>query len=71
MTDLNGRLLEAHARGDGAALVALYTQAADRAASDEAGFFYLTHAYVHALELGHAAAEALRARLVAAGRETA
>lgn len=71
MTDLEARLLAAHARGDRAALVDLYAEAADRAGPTDAGFFYLTHAYVYALEMGHAAADGLRARLVAAGRETA
>lgn len=71
MTDLEARLLAAHDRGDQPALVALYVEAADQARSQQAGYFYLTHAYIHALELGHAAAPALRARLVAAGRESA
>lgn len=70
MSDLDSRLLAAHARGDGAALAALYTEAADAAAAEEARYFYLTHAYVYALETGHAAAPALRARLTAAGRES-
>ncbi|TDK50778.1 hypothetical protein [Antarcticimicrobium luteum] len=69
MSDLDTRLLDAHAAGDHAALVALYTEAADRA-GDDARYFYLTHAYVYALEAGHALAPALRARLVAAGRES-
>jgi len=70
VSDLDTRLLTAHARGDRAALVALYTEAADGADADEARYFYLTHAYVYALEAGHRAAPALRARLVAAGRES-
>lgn len=70
MSDLQARLLTAHATGDGVALVALYTEAADRAVTEEAAGFFLTHAYVHALELGHGNALALKARLVAMGRET-
>lgn len=71
MSDLDTRLLAAHEAGDRDALVALYTEAADSAASHDAACFYLTHAYVFALELGHPAADRLRARLIAAGRETA
>lgn len=66
---LDDRLLAAHAAGDRDALVALYTEAAEAAASEGAAGFYLTHAYVFALERGHPAAPALRARLVAMGRE--
>ncbi|MBT8409393.1 MAG: hypothetical protein KJN93_07190 [Alphaproteobacteria bacterium] len=70
--DLDPRLLAAHARGDEAALVALYTAAADirEAAGDtEAACFYLTHAYVFALHLGHPETARLHGRLVAYGRE--
>ena len=69
MTELDAALLAAHAAGDGPALVGLYTRAANAAATPEAEAFYLTHAHVFALELGHPDAPALRARLVAAGRE--
>lgn len=69
MSDLDSRLLAAHAAGDKMALVALYSEAAERAGNSEAAWFYLTHAHVFALELGHPDAGALRARLVAAGRE--
>lgn len=71
MSDLDNRLLAAHARGDRAALVTLYSQAAQDAAEDSARYFYLTHAYVYALEAGHPQAPVLRAQLVAAGRESA
>ncbi|MDF1717903.1 MAG: hypothetical protein P1U53_15160 [Sulfitobacter sp.] len=71
MSDLESRLLAAHACGDRAALVTLYSAAAEDAAEDEARYFYLTQAYVYALEDGHPQAPALRARLVAAGRESA
>ncbi len=65
---LDERLLEAHARGDRAALVALYTQAADQAPDTDAACFYLTQAYVFALELGHPAAAALYQQLKAHNR---
>jgi len=71
VSDLDERLLAAHARGDRPALVALYCEAAEAARGDEARYFYLTHAYIHALEDNHPQAPALRARLVAAGRESA
>ncbi len=69
MSDLNAALLEAHARGDRRALIGLYMQAAEQAEALDAACFFLTHAYVHALELGDARAGALRARLVEHGRE--
>ena len=65
MSDLDARLLEAHARDDRAALVALYSEAAN---TDEARGFYLTHAFVFALESGAPEAPALRARLQEMGR---
>ena len=71
MTDLNDRLLDAHARGDRAGLVMLYEEAADDAASEPETGFFLTQAYVFALEIGHARTNALRERLVAMGRESA
>lgn len=69
MNDLGARLLEAHGRGDRPALVALYAEAAEAANDEDAAGFYLTHAYVYALELGHADAPALHARLVRMGRD--
>lgn len=68
MNDLNARLLAAHDAGDHRALVALYQQAAAQDA--EAQGFFLTQAYIFALETGHPDATALRAELVAMGRET-
>jgi hypothetical protein len=70
MSDLDDRLLAAHDRGDLPALMALYAEAADSASEEQACGFYLTHAYVFALELGSAAAPGLRERLIAMGRET-
>jgi len=70
--DLDARLLAAHSAGDWPALVALYTEAADmvQAGSDsEAECFYLTHAYVFALQVDATERIELNARLVALGRE--
>jgi hypothetical protein len=69
MNDLNQRLLAAHGADDRAALVDLYTEAADGANTLDAACFYLTHAYIFALDTGHVAAPALHARLKSHGRE--
>ncbi len=72
MSDLDDRLLAAHAAGDLPALVGLYAEAADgreAAGNIDAACFYLTHAYVFALDQGDARAGALHARLKARGRE--
>ncbi len=66
---LDVQMIAAHEAGDRAALIRLYTQAADAANDENAACFYLTHAYVFALEAGSDEAERLKARLVAAGRE--
>ena len=63
MTPLQDRLLAAHARDDRAALIGLYTEAADAADELDAACFYLTHAYIFALEKGDPAAERLYHRL--------
>lgn len=68
MTDLDARLLAAHAADDRSALVTLYTEAADAAARLDASCFYLTHAYVFALEMNHPAADTLLHRLKSHGR---
>lgn len=68
---LEARLLAAHEAGDRAALIRLYTEAAENAANDTARAFYLTHAYVFALESGATDAPVLKARLVEMGREPA
>lgn len=70
MSDLEARLLSAHETGDHWSLVDLYTEAANLSADVDAGYFYLTHAYVFAIELNHPNQHALRDRLVAGGRET-
>ncbi len=70
--DLDSRLLEAHAVGDLTALVALYTEAADLRETEgdiDAACFYLTHAYVFALQTGATEADQLRQRLWRHGRE--
>lgn len=69
MNDLDARLLQAHAANDTAALVDLYIEAAESAPSEDATGFYLTHAYVFALEIAHPSSADLRAQLVSMGRE--
>lgn len=69
MSDLDARLLAAHAAGDKAALVTLYRQAAEAASGAAATGFFLTQAYVFALDTGHPEASRLHARLVDMGRE--
>ena len=69
MTTLDDALIAAHEKHDRAALVALYQEAATQANTLEARCFYLTHAYVFALEAGLPDAPALRAALVTLGAE--
>lgn len=66
---LHEAMLAAHEAEDSQELIRLYTQAADIANDVDAACFFLTHAYVFALEAGAAEAPALRARLIAHGRE--
>ncbi|MCK0094243.1 hypothetical protein MWU60_01565 [Yoonia sp. F2084L] len=68
MTVLQDRLLDAHARNDRAALVGLYTEAADATRDVDAACFFLTHAYIFALELGDPAEQPLYRRLKDQGR---
>ncbi|MDX8352191.1 hypothetical protein [Cognatiyoonia sp. IB215182] len=65
---LDEALLDAHARDDRTALVTLYTRAADTAESIDATCFFLTQAYIFALETGDAASKSLHDRLRAFGR---
>ncbi len=68
---LDELLLAAHARNDHAALVQYYTMAADEreeAGDIDAACFYLTHAFVFALEHGAPEADELNLRLVQHGR---
>ena len=69
MDDLDQRLLVAHDTDDHKALVGLYTLAADAASDLDAACFYLTHAYIYALEQNPPDTDTLRARLKAYGRE--
>ncbi|MEM8632814.1 MAG: hypothetical protein AAGF74_16405 [Pseudomonadota bacterium] len=69
MNTLDDRLLAAHAADDRWALVDLYAEAADQTSDEVARGFYLTHAYVFALEVGHPDVPALHGRLKAMGRE--
>ena len=66
---LDAQMIAAHEARDLPALVRLYTQAADAANDVDAACFYLTHAYIFALDAGAAEAPALHARLKAHGRE--
>lgn len=69
---LEAALLAAHAANDQHALARLYSQAADHAETlddTEAACFFLTHAYVFALECGSSSAGPLNRRLSAYGRE--
>ena len=70
MSDLEAQLLAAHTAGDDTALIGLYTQAADYTADVDTECFFLTHAYVFALEQADPRAPTLRARLIAHGRES-
>lgn len=66
---LDAKMIAAHEAGDKPALVQLYSKAADEANDVDASCFYLTHAYIFALDSGAPETEALHARLVAQGRE--
>ena len=70
MTSLDTRLLAAHATGNKASLVTLYTEAANASQMDKAKGFYLTQAYVFALEINHAKTAVLRGKLIEMGRES-
>ncbi len=67
---LDQALLDAHERADSDALIHLYQQAAQEAETEQATGFFLTHAYVFALECGDTRASSLRHELVQLGRET-
>lgn len=69
--ELDRLLLDAHARHDHADLIRYYTMAADereQAQDIDAACFFLTHAFVFALESGAPEADALNRRLAAHGR---
>lgn len=68
---LHQQLLEAHAGQDLNSLMALYARAGksmETRGDIDAACFYLTHAYVYALELGAPELPSLQARLLAYGR---
>ena len=65
---LDQSLLNAHATDDITTLIQLYAQAADQTTDPEAAGFYLTQAYVYALEQGDNTTNALYRRLKATGR---
>jgi len=69
MSTLDADLLAAHAAGDAPALVQIYQRAAAETQYPDEAAFFLTHAMVFALDCGHADTDALRAQLVAMGRE--
>jgi hypothetical protein len=69
MKRLDTAILAAHAADDRRALARLYARAADRLNDLDAACFFLTHAYVFALESGAPEAAHLHARLAAHGRE--
>ncbi len=69
---LERQLLEAHGRDDPKELSALYAEVADLKEAEgdiEATCFYLTHAFVFALQAGDDTALALQERLWRFGRE--
>ena len=66
--NLETALLKAHADEDYPALISLYTQAAEGADDEDAEFFYLTHAFVFALEHGAPEAKTLNIKLADQGR---
>lgn len=68
MSELQSRLLVAHEKDDRAGLIGLYTEAADRANDLIERSFFLTHAFVFALEAGDIRASLLRERLREMGR---
>ncbi len=72
MEDLNAQMLQAHETDDYQALVSLYAQVADQCEEVqdvEATCFYLTQAFIFALDCGDSQAWELNRRLVAYGRE--
>ncbi len=70
LNDLDAKLLAAHAAKDCPALITLYIEASKTALTDEAKGFYLTHAYIFALEAGDPRAVELKSGLVAMKRDT-
>ena len=69
MTHLDEKLLAAHAAANIPALVQLYETAANAAVKPGAEEFYLTQAYVYALDIGHKNAVNLHDKLKRLGCE--
>jgi len=69
-TELQEKLLRAHNENDLAQLVTLYQQIFDIYAEDnpDAAYFYLSNAYVFALDCNHHNADAIANSLRSAGR---
>lgn len=65
---LHSALLDAHSRDDKAALVTLYSQAADQAGSVDERCYFLTQAYIYALDCAHPNAASLQDALAAQSR---
>lgn len=71
LQELDKHLLQAHADNDVPALIRLYHEAAERAEQNQdldAACFYLTHAFVFALEYGAPEADELNRKLYERGR---
>ncbi|WP_439109783.1 hypothetical protein [Lentibacter sp.] len=68
MSGLHNQLLAAHEHDDREGLIVLYTEAADRSNDLIERSFFLTHAFVFALEAGDMRARDLHARLHDMGR---
>lgn len=64
---LDAKILAAHAAEDGSELVTLYSMAADLSSDQTAQAFYLTHAFVFALEIADKRAMELQTRLASMG----
>ncbi|AXT29003.1 hypothetical protein D1823_20085 (plasmid) [Ruegeria sp. AD91A] len=71
LQELDDQLLQAHADSDLPALIRLYHEAASQAEQrrdHDAACFYLTHAFVFALEYGSPEADELNRKLYERGR---
>lgn len=65
---LNQAILDAHAKDDRPGLVGLYSMAADQTEDTDTACFFLTQAYVFALEANHADTASLKKQLSKHGR---
>lgn len=62
-------LRDARQTGDWSTVISMYVEAAEGHGEGNSEAFYLTHAYIHALEAGDVRADHLKARLVTLGAE--